>query len=256
MNSILKYPSDWTGKKTSGEKITVITAYDHTMARLVDRTPVDSVLVGDSLGMVVQGKGSTLPVTLEEMIYHCSMVRRGFSRFMIADLPFGSYQISDDAAISASVRLMKECGADAVKLEGAQEFALELIRHLTSIGVPVMGHLGFLPQSVHTLGGYRKQGKSHPAELVSQAKQLEEAGCFAMVLELMMDDVAAQITTEVSIPTIGIGSGSRTDGQVQVLYDVLGLDPDFRPKHAMRKRDLATEIIGAVTEYHSSVTSS
>ncbi|MCE9597901.1 MAG: 3-methyl-2-oxobutanoate hydroxymethyltransferase [Spirochaetia bacterium] len=250
----LKYPADWTNRKRMSKRITMITAYDHTMARLIDRTSVDSILVGDSLGMVVQGKGSTLPVTLDEIIYHASMVRRGTSKFLVADLPFGSYQVSDEQAVAAAVRLMKECGADAVKLEGAQDFALEVIRHLTSIGVPVMGHLGFLPQSVHTLGGYSKQGKVFPEELVEQARALEQAGCFAMVLELVMEDVAAQMTKAVKIPTIGIASGSQTDGQVQVLHDVLGLDPDFRPRHAMRKRDLAPEILGALNDFHSSVT--
>ena len=248
----LKYPSHWLERK-GGPKISVITAYDYTFARLIDRSQIDAVLVGDSLGMMIQGKSSTLPVTVDEMVYHSSLVRRGTQKFMISDIPFGVIHTSFEVACSAAVRLMKEAGADAVKIEGASEPCLNVIRHLTANGIPVMGHLGFLPQSIHTLGGYRIQGKSGPDALVAQSVQLERAGAFAMVLELVADSTAAEITKKTSIPTIGIGSGNSTDGQVQVLHDVLGLDPDFRPKHAMRMRDIGSDLISACSEFHNSI---
>ncbi len=250
----IKYPGDWIARK-KGPKISVITAYDYTFARLVDRSEIDAVLVGDSLGMMMQGKPSTLPVTVDEMVYHASLVRRGTSKFMIADLPFGLIHTSFEAAAAAAVRLMKESLADAVKIEGATDVCIGLVEHLTENGIPVMGHLGFLPQSIHTLGGYRMQGKTNSDSLVDQARSLESAGAFAMVLELIQEDTAGKMTREVGIPTIGIGAGSQTDGQVQVLHDVLGLDPDFRPKHARRMRDLSGDIIQAFSDFHRSLQS-
>lgn len=253
METRLKYPQHWIARKQEKKRISVITAYDGTMARLVDRSQIDAILVGDSLSMTVQGNSSTLPVTLDEMIYHCRMVKRSFSRFVIGDMPFGSVHVSRDQAVASAVRMIKEGGVDAVKLEGASPLSLEIVRHLTSIGVPVMGHLGFLPQSIYTLGGYRIQGKGAGDHLVMQARALQDAGCFAVVLELTAEEVAGQITRVLSIPTIGIGSGTHTDGQVQVLHDVLGLDPDFLPRHAWKEKDLWKEITDAFGAFDARV---
>lgn len=249
MEKRLRYPHEWIERKKAGVPLSVITAYDGTMARLVDRTTIDAVLVGDSLSMTVQGNSSTLPVTLDEMIYHCKIVKRFSSAFVIGDLPFGSVHVSRESGVASAVRLMKESGVDAVKLEGASALSLSIIEQLTSIGVPVMGHLGFLPQSVLTLGGYKMQGKSGADVLVAAARSLEKAGCFAIVLELVEAGAAAQITRSIAIPTIGIGSGTGTDGQVQVLHDVLGLDPDFIPRHAWKERDLWKDITDALNAY-------
>lgn len=249
----LKYPRHWIERKQNKKKISVITAYDGTMARLLDRTEVDAILVGDSLSMTVQANSTTLPVTLDEMIYHCKIVKRSSSRFVIGDLPFGSVHVSRELAVASAVRLMKESGVDAVKLEGASALTLEIVRHLTSIGVPVMGHLGFLPQSIHTLGGYRIQGKGGSDQLMLHARALQDAGCFAIVLELIAEESAGHITRVTSIPTIGIGSGTHTDGQVQVLHDVLGLDPDFLPRHAMKQKDLWRDITEAVNSFDAAV---
>jgi len=249
----LKYPRHWVERKQNKKRISVITAYDGTMARLLDRTDIDALLVGDSLAMTVQGHSSTMPVTLDEMIYHCRIVKRSSSKFVIGDLPFGSVQISKELAVQSAVRLMKESGVDAVKLEGASPLTLEIVKHLTSIGVPVMGHLGFLPQSIRTFGGYRVQGKGGSDQLLLQARALQDSGAFSMVLELMAEESAGHITRVTSIPTIGIGSGTHTDGQVQVLHDVLGLDPDFLPRHAMKERDLWKDITEAVNSFNAKV---
>src|SRR5512139_739 len=210
--------------KESGEKIAVVTAYDATMARLVDAAGVDAVLVGDSLGMVVQGHDSTLPVTLDQMIYHSAAVRRGLARgsgrpHLVGDLPFGSYQASADEAVKSAMRLVAEGGVEAVKLEGGAEY-VDVIRRIVRAGVPVMGHIGLTPQSVHKMGGYVVQGKDSDKaqQLLRDARALEAAGCYAVVLEC--------------IPTIGIGAGPHCDGQVLFYSDLLGMDLSFTPKFA------------------------
>ena len=237
--------------KQAGERITMLTAYDATFAKLLDGAGCDVLLVGDSLGMVIQGQKSTLPVTLEHMVYHSAMVARGASRaHLVGDLPFGSYQASADDAVKAAVRLVAEGGMEAVKLEGGAEFA-EVIARIVRAGVPVMGHLGLTPQSVHKLGGYVVQGRGEEkaAKLIDDARALEEAGCYALVLEAIPAALAAEITRTVGIPTIGIGAGAGCDGQVLVCYDLLGMNPDFAPKFVKRYADLAGIIGEAVSRY-------
>ncbi len=245
--------------KDAGEKIAVVTAYDATMARLVDAAGVDVVLVGDSLGMVVQGQDSTLPVTLDQMAYHCAIVRRGLARasgrpHLVGDLPFGSYQASPDEAVKSAMRLAAEGGVEAVKLEGGAEF-VEVIRRIVRAGVPVMGHIGLTPQSVHKLGGYVVQGREsdRAQQLLRDARALEAAGCYAIVLECIPAELARIITSQLRIPTIGIGAGPHCDGQVLVLNDLLGLDDAFVPKFVKRFAALGGAIEGAVAAYVSEV---
>lgn len=228
------------GMKARGEKVVCVTAYDAPMARLADEAGVDLVLVGDSVGDVVLGYTSTVPVTLEEMIHHTRAVRRGMSRaLLVADLPFGTYQASPEQAMNSAVALMK-AGAEAVKLEGTSDAVPMLIE----AGIPVMGHVGLTPQSVNRFGGHKVQGRGEDAELVLKAaKKLDEQGAFSIVLELVPASLAAQITEALSIPTVGIGAGVGCDGQIQVLHDVLGLS-ERTFKHAkpyMRGRDLVLE---------------
>jgi 3-methyl-2-oxobutanoate hydroxymethyltransferase len=241
--------------KETGEKIAMVTAYDAAMARLVDDGGADAILVGDSLGMVVQGHESTLPVTLEHMIYHASAVRRGLARsrgraHLTVDMPFGSYQASAEEAVKNAMRLAAEAGAEAVKLEGGGDFA-DVIRRVVRAGVPVMGHIGLTPQSVHAMGGFKVQGKEAGAAeaLVADAKALEDAGCFALVLECIPSELARVITGQLSIPTIGIGAGPHCDGQVLVVNDLLGLDSAFKPKFVKRYAELGGSIAGAVGAY-------
>ena len=215
--------------KEAGEKIAMVTAYDATAARLVAAAGVDVVLVGDSLGMAVQGHDSTLPVTLEQMIYHSAMVRRGLAggdgrAHVVGDLPFGSYQASADDAVRAAVRLVAEGGVEAVKLEGGADFA-DVVRRIVRAGVPVMGHLGLTPQAVHRLGGYVVQGRDadRAQQLLDDARALERAGCYALVLECIPVELARAVTRQLAIPTIGIGAGAHCDGQVLVMHDLLGL---------------------------------
>lgn len=252
----IKYPGDWIESKRKGRKLSVVTAYDATMARLVQEAGIDALLIGDTLGMVIQGRNSTLAVTLQEMIYHCRLVRRGApGSFLIGDLPFGSYQISPESGLESAFRLMKEGAVDAVKLEGAETDTLRIIKKLNRSGVPVMGHIGLTPQSYLNLGGFRVQGRSTDAirSLHEQAGQLEQAGCFAIVLELVTAGAATEITAALTIPTIGIGSGKGTSGQVLVLNDLLGLDPDFQARHVKRYAGLAGTIIEALREYRREV---
>jgi len=252
----LKYPSDWKVRKELKKTISVVTAYDASSALLASRSNVDALLVGDSLGTTIQKKRSTIPVTLDEIIYHAWMVRRGApDRFIIGDLPFGSYQTSERDGILSSARLMKEGEVDAVKLEGGDERTAELIRHLVRSGIPVMGHIGLTPQSYLTLGGYRVQGRNEndAIRLIEEAKRLEEAGCFALLLEYVSRPVTKKITETVSIPTIGIGSGEFASGQVLVWHDLLGLDPDFAPKHARQYANLASTIVDALNRYDDEV---
>lgn len=238
-------------KKANGEKISVITAYDATFARIFDDAGIDILLVGDSLGMVVQGRDSTLPVSVEEMIYHGAAVARG-SRYahIVIDLPFMSYQPSLELAMKNAGRLLAEGGGHAVKLEGGAEVA-ETIRHLVAAGVPVMGHVGLTPQSVHAMGGFRVQGKTRSAakRVLEDARAVAEAGAYAIVLEGIPNDLAREISASLSIPTIGIGAGPDCDGQVLVSYDLLGLTPTLRPKFVKRYAELFDEAKRAVEAY-------
>ncbi len=218
--------------KQRGERITMLTAYDATFARLLDESHVDILLVGDSLGMVIQGNETTLPVTLDEMIYHTRAVVRGCRRaHVVGDMPFMSYQESVPQALHNAGRLVKEGGCHAIKLEGGAQH-VELVRALVHCGIPVMGHIGLTPQSFHQMGGFKIQGRESGAaeRLLADARALEAAGAYAVVLEGIPSEIAAAITSAVSIPTIGIGAGSACDGQVLVIYDLLGMDDSFKPK--------------------------
>ncbi|MEE2789133.1 MAG: 3-methyl-2-oxobutanoate hydroxymethyltransferase [Myxococcota bacterium] len=239
----------------SDRKIVMVTCYDATFARLLDHTTVDALLVGDSLGMVVQGHQTTLPVTLEDMIYHSRAVARGSTRpHLVGDLPFGTYQGAQDEALMNAARLLKEGGVQAVKLEGGEEYST-LIHRLTTAGIPVMGHLGLTPQSVHQLGGFRVQGKTVTAaeKLKHDAQILQDAGCYALVLEGIPATLAAEVTHTLSIPTIGIGAGAACSGQVLVLYDLLGLDNGFNPKFLKKYANLHDVVVEAMGEFADEV---
>jgi 3-methyl-2-oxobutanoate hydroxymethyltransferase len=241
--------------KQSGERISMLTAYDATFARLFDRAGIDVLLVGDSLGNVIQGQTTTLPVTMDQMVYHCAAVRRGTSRAHLAgDLPFGSYQASADEAVKNAMRLCAEGGAESVKLEGGGEYA-EVIARIVRAGVPVMGHIGLTPQSVHKLGGYVVQGRTEEKakKLLDDARVLEQAGCYALVLEMMPAELSAEISRSVSMPVIGIGAGAGCDGQVLVCYDLLGMNPDFTPRFVKKYLDLAALIDEAAKKYKEEV---
>ena len=238
--------------KRRGERIAVLTAYDFLFARLVDEAGVDIVLVGDSLGQVVLGYDSTLPVTLDDMIRHAAAVRRGIRRALIVvDLPFLCSQVSVEETIRNAGRILKETGAEAVKLEGGDETAAEHVHALVRAGIPVMGHIGLTPQSVHALGGYRVQGRdeANAERLRGEARRLEDAGCFAIVLELLPSILAGDITRVLTIPTIGIGAGPNTDGQVLVLPDMLGLNEGFAPRFLRRFANLAEEARRGLAAY-------
>lgn len=238
-------------KKAAGEKITMITAYDFGAARLVERAGVDSILVGDSLGMVVLGYESTLPVTMDDMLHHTRAVVRGTERaLVVGDLPFLSYQASPEEALRNGGRFLQEAGAAAVKLEGGREFA-PTVRRLVAAGIPVMGHLGLTPQSVNQFGGYGLQAKKAAAAiaLLDDARALAEAGAFAVVLEKIPQEVAAAVTAGVSIPTIGIGSGPDCDGQVLVYHDMLGMFEAFRPRFVKQYAGVGEIIANAVGQY-------
>ena len=238
------------------EKISVVTCYDASFAKIIAETEMDSILVGDSLGMVFQGNNSTMPVTLEEMIYHTKAVKRGApNKFIICDLPFLSYQISVEQGVSAGGLVIKETGCDAIKLEGATDIALQSIRQLTEIGVPVMGHLGLTPQSYQVLGGYKVQGKDEKTadKILQDAIALEKAGAFSIVLEMLPESLGEKITKAVSIPTIGIGAGRHTSGQVLVINDLLGIAADFKPKFLKRFADLHSIAKQALASYDREV---
>jgi len=242
-------------RKGSGPKIAAVTAYDIAFARLADRAGVDIVLVGDSLAMVVQGQPNTLPVTLDEMIYHCRLVARGTQRaHVVADMPFLSYQVSLEDGIRSAGRLLKEAGAEAVKLEGGQEIA-ELVARLVSIGIPVMGHVGMTPQSVHKFGGFKMQGRTEAQaqSILAGARAIADAGAYAVVVENVPATLAATITESIAIPTIGIGAGPSCDGQVLVMHDLLGLDPDWSPRFARRYAELGKEAAAAFGRYIADV---
>ena len=244
-------------KPRDGERIVMVTCYDATFARLVDEANVDVILIGDSLGMVVQGHENTLPVTLDEMVYHCRAVARGAQRaHLVGDLPFGSYQAGTEQLIQSAARLLKEGGVQSVKLEGGAEYA-DGIAKLVRAGIPVMGHLGLTPQSVHQMGGYRVQAKSQSAadKLLADAIALQEAGCFSLVLEGIPAPVAERVTAALEIPTIGIGAGVGCAGQVLVLYDLLGLDERFAPKFVKKYDNLHRRVVDAVSAYATEVRS-
>ncbi|HYR95124.1 MAG TPA: 3-methyl-2-oxobutanoate hydroxymethyltransferase [Candidatus Binatus sp.] len=241
--------------KAAGERITMVTAYDHAFARLLDEAAVDLLLVGDSLGMVVQGLPNTLPVTLDEIVYHTRIVVRGRQRaLVVGDLPFGSYQASPTQAVESAVRLVKEGGAEAVKLEGGITMA-RTIEAIAAIDVPVMGHVGLTPQSVHRMGGHRVQGRRSgkaPGErdrVLDDARAVQAAGAFAVVLECIPLDLAADITAELTIPTIGIGAGAHCDGQVLVLHDLIGLSDAWTPRFAKRYAEVGREVVRAASAY-------
>ncbi|NEQ39345.1 MAG: 3-methyl-2-oxobutanoate hydroxymethyltransferase [Okeania sp. SIO3I5] len=237
--------------KQKGRPIVALTAYDYTIAQLLDNAGVDLILVGDSLGMVTLGYETTIPVTLEEMIHHAKAVRRGVKQALIVvDLPFLTYQESLQQAIHSAGRILKETGAQAVKLEGGNEAIAETVYKLTSVGIPVMGHIGLTPQSVHQFGGYRQQGKTPDASarILGEAVALEQAGAFAIILEHIGVDLAKEITEKISIPTIGIGAGADCDGQILVINDVLGIS-DWQPPFAKSYTNLRETITQAVKEY-------
>ena len=238
-------------------RITCLTAYDYPTARLLDEAGVDILLVGDSLGMVVLGYENTLPVTMEEMLHHTRAVRRGTRRaLVVADMPYGSYHAELEESLRNAVRFVKEAGAEAVKLEGGEK-RLELIARLVEAEIPVMGHIGLTPQSVHTLGGFKVQGKTVEAaeQLLRDAQSVEAAGAFAIVLESVPRELAARITQQLRIPTIGIGAGPECDGQVLVFHDLVGLTQGTVPKFARRYANLAEVIARAAGEYCEDVRS-
>jgi 3-methyl-2-oxobutanoate hydroxymethyltransferase len=242
---------EFTAFKKAGRKISMVTAYDFALARLVDAAGVEGILVGDSMSMVVQGHDSTLPVTLDEMVYHAEMVGRAVEHaLVVVDMPFPSFHLGTYKAIENAGRILKEARCQAVKLEGGTEQA-ETIAALVSAGIPVMAHCGLRPQSVHQLGGYRVQRDA--LELLADAKAAERAGAFAIVLECISRDIGKKITAEISIPTIGIGAGADCDGQVLVLHDLLGITPGYVPKFVKQYADLRTEITRAVTQYRDEV---
>ncbi len=241
-------------KKARGEKLVMVTAYDATFAALFD-SEVDMLLVGDSLGMVIQGHKNTLPVTLEHVIYHTAAVCRGAKRAqVIGDMPFMSYQVSPEQAVISAGRLVQEGGAHAVKLEGGRTVVAQVER-IVAAGIPVMGHIGLTPQSVHALGGFRVQGKDAASahRLLEDACALEAAGCYALVLECVPAEVAQQISAAIHIPTIGIGAGPHCDGQVLVGYDLLGMNPSFRPKFVKAYDALHERISAAARAFASEV---
>ncbi len=242
--------------KQRGEKIAVLTAYDYLFARVLDAAGVDVILVGDSLAQVVLGLDSTLPVTVDDMIYHARAVRRGVERaLVVVDLPFLSYQISREDALRNAGRVLKETGASAVKLEGGSERIAQTVQALVEVGIPVMAHLGFTPQSVHTLGGFRVQGRGDGARerLLAEAHALEDAGAFALVLELVPGAIADEVSRAVHIPTIGIGAGAGCDGQVLVLHDMLGLNTEFKPRFLRRFAELRESADAGVRGYVEAV---
>jgi 3-methyl-2-oxobutanoate hydroxymethyltransferase len=241
--------------KTNGDKIAMLTAYDFSMAKILDKAGIDILLVGDSASNVMAGHETTLPITLDQMIYHASSVVRAVKRALIVvDLPFGSYQGNSEEALKSAIRIMKESGAHAVKLEGGGEVIDSVARILTA-GVPVMGHLGLTPQSIYKFGTYtvRAKKEAEAEKLLSDAKLLEETGCFALVLEKIPAELATEVAKTVSIPVIGIGAGGGVDGQVLVMQDMLGITNEFNPRFLRRYADLYSEINSAVKNYITDV---
>ncbi|QGY46271.1 3-methyl-2-oxobutanoate hydroxymethyltransferase [Maribellus comscasis] len=243
--------------KLRGEKISMLTAYDYSMAQLVDEAGIDVILVGDSASNVMAGNETTLPITLDQMIYHGTSVVKAVQRaLVVVDLPFGTYQGNSREALSSAIRIMKETAADAVKLEGGKE-VLESVNRILSAGIPIMGHLGLMPQSIHKFGTYtvRAKEEAEAEKLISDAKLLEDAGCFAIVLEKIPAKLGKLVAEEVKIPVIGIGAGGGVDGQVLVIHDLLGITQQFSPRFLRRYHNLAAEIKGAVGNYITDVKS-
>ena len=241
--------------KDRGEKISMLTSYDYSMAKIVDGAGVDVILVGDSAANVMAGWETTLPITLDQMIYHASSVVRAVERaLVVCDMPFGTYQSDSQAALDSAIRIMKETGADSVKMEGGEEI-LDSVKRILAAGIPVMGHLGLTPQSIHKFGTYsvRAKEEAEAEKLVRDAKLLEEAGCFAIVLEKIPAALAERVSKELSIPTIGIGAGGATDGQVLVVHDMLGITNDFSPRFLRRYADLHGVMSEAISHYVSDV---
>ncbi len=243
--------------KDEAEKISMLTAYDFTMAQIIDRAGIDIILVGDSAGNVMAGYETTIPMTMDNMIYHTACVVRGVERaLVIADLPFMSYQVTPNEALRSAGRMMKEAGAHAVKLEGGKAVA-ETVKKIVDAGIPVMGHLGLTPQSIYKFGTYKVRAKEQEEAqtLIDDAKALEQAGCFSLVLEKIPARLAKKVTDSVSIPTIGIGAGPSCDGQVLVVHDMLGLNKEFKPRFLRRYADLDSSITEAVQTYITDIKS-
>ena len=241
--------------KLKGEKIAMLTAYDYSIARIIDEAEIDVILVGDSASNVMAGYDTTLPITLDNMIYHAASVVRAVKRaLVVVDLPFGTYQGNSKEALVSAIRIMKETGAHAVKLEGGQEVA-ESIERILSAGIPVMGHLGLTPQSIYKFGTYvvRAREEEEARKLLEDARLLEKIGCFSIVLEKIPARLAEEVTTTLKIPVIGIGAGGKTDGQVLVLHDMLGITQEFSPRFLRRYHNLYAEIKGAVQTYINDV---
>ena len=243
--------------KSNKEKISMLTGYDYSMARILDTAGIDIILVGDSASNVMAGHETTLPITLDQMIYHASSVVRAVERaLVVVDMPFGSYQGNSKEALSNAIRIMKESGGHAVKMEGGQEI-IESISRILTAGIPVMGHLGLTPQSIYKFGTYvvRAKEEEEANRLIEDAKALEEAGCFAIVLEKIPADLAAKVAKEVSIPIIGIGAGNGVDGQVLVVHDMLGINNEFNPRFLRKYHNLFEEMLGAFQRYIEDVRS-
>ncbi|MAB94972.1 MAG: 3-methyl-2-oxobutanoate hydroxymethyltransferase [Flavobacteriales bacterium] len=243
--------------KRNGEKISMLTAYDYTLAKIIDKGGIDVILVGDSASNVMAGHETTLPITLEQMIYHASSVVRAVERaLVVVDMPFGSYQGNSKKALSSAIQIMKESGGHSIKLEGGEEI-IESIKRILTAGIPVMGHLGLTPQSIYKFGTYtvRAKQEEEAQKLLTDAKLLEEAGCFALVLEKVPAKLAQKVAESINIPVIGIGAGNGVDGQVLVLHDMLGMTHEFNPRFLRRYLNLYDEISGAVRNYVADVKS-
>ncbi|MFL5788905.1 MAG: 3-methyl-2-oxobutanoate hydroxymethyltransferase [Flavisolibacter sp.] len=243
--------------KASGKKISMLTAYDYSFARIIDASGIDVILVGDSASNVMAGHETTLPITLDHMIYHASSVIRGAARCLVTvDLPFGSYQSNSDIALASAIRIMKETGAHAIKLEGGEE-VLESVKRIISAGIPVMGHLGLTPQSIYKFGTYsvRAKEQAEANKLKADALLLQNAGCFAIVLEKIPAILAKEVSETLSIPTIGIGAGPNCDGQVLVMHDMLGINTEFKPRFLRQYLNLNEKVSNAVKQYINDVRS-
>jgi 3-methyl-2-oxobutanoate hydroxymethyltransferase len=243
--------------KQNGEKISMLTAYDYTLAKIIDNGGIDVILVGDSASNVMAGHETTLPITLNEMIYHASSVVRAVDRaLVVVDMPFGSYQGNSKEALSSAIRIMKESGGHSVKMEGGSEI-IESVKRILTAGIPVMGHLGLTPQSIYKFGTYtvRAKGEEEAEKVLSDAKLLEEAGCFGIVLEKVPSQLAKRVAESINIPVIGIGAGNGVDGQVLVLHDMLGMTHEFNPRFLRRYLNLYDDITGAVQSYVTDVKS-
>ena len=242
-------------KYSNNENISIVTCYDYSFARILNNSLIDCLLVGDSLGMVIQGNDSTLPVEVDDIIYHSRAVRRGApEKIIIGDMPFLSCSSVEKAVLNAG-KIITKGKCDAVKVEGSDDHTLQVIKRLIESGIPVMGHIGLTPQNVHTLGGHKVQGKTpeKAKQLINAAKSLEEIGIFSLLIEMIPEDLAQKITKTAGVPTIGIGAGRFTSGQVLVIYDLLGLNPDFNPRYLKKYTNLYDEIINALNNFDKEV---